>query len=342
MTAILVNARFQNRRLTGVERYAQEITRRFGNHVRLLVPDPGLQGAAGHFWEQVCLPARVGNRQMLWSPSNSGPLALRQQVVTIHDVGMLEHPEWFNPKFAAWYKFLLPRLARQVRLIVTVSEFSRQRIADVLGIPPERIVAIPNGVDSNHFRPRNADEIRTVQRRYGLPENYLLCVGTLEPRKNLPRLFQAWECLRPKYPDLKLVLVGAQAPLFRDRGFQTIPPEVQLTGYLNDEDLPAIYSGALLLVMPSIYEGFGLPVLEAMACRVPVVAAGGSAMPEVVGEAGCLVDPYSVDSIAWGIERLLADSSLRQVYASRGQIRAGLFSFDQSALATWTALQSVL
>ena len=244
----------------------------------------------GHLWEQTYLPLVVG-RRLLWSPCTTGPLAVARQVCTFHDVVPLEHPEWFSPRFAQWYAWLLPKLAKRVRHIVAVSEFTRGRIVELLGVSPERVTVIPNGVDACFF-PRGADEVRAAIQALGWPERYFLCLG-VELRKNTIKLLEAWRRAQNRLPEeIHLVLAGAGTlPGVHVDMSATLPPRTINAGYIEDKHMPAAYSGALCLVFPTLYEGFGLPALEAMACGSPVIVSNTTALPEVVGDAGLLVDP---------------------------------------------------
>ncbi|WP_218185331.1 glycosyltransferase family 4 protein [Calditerricola satsumensis] len=290
-------------------------------------------------WEQFVLPLQVGNR-LLWSPANTGPLAISRQVVTIHDAATLVHPEWFDPRFALWYRFLLPRLMRRVLRVITVSEFSRQQLVEYGGAREEDIVVIPNGVD-RRFKPASEEEIYSLRLRFRLMNPYILVVGSLEPRKNLRRLFMAWEQVQPILQEVDLVVAGSDGKVFRSLGFDHVPANVRLIGYVKDKDLPVLYSGAEVFVYPSLYEGFGLPPLEAMACGTPVITSNISALPEVVGDAALLVDPYCEESIATGILKVMEDRIFRENLRKSGLERSKLFTWDRTAELTWRVLKEV-
>src|SRR6266849_1151865 len=166
MTQIALNARFHSHQPTGMQRYALELSRRFADYLDPLTPSRPLRGPSGHLWEQLYLPSAVRGR-LLWSPNNTGPLAISKQVCTIHDLIPLDHPEWFNQRFARWYAWLLPRLAKRVQRIIAVSEFTRQRIVELLGVPTEKVAVIPNGVDA-HFSARDPQEIAAARRALGI------------------------------------------------------------------------------------------------------------------------------------------------------------------------------
>src|SRR5688572_17185883 len=181
-----VNGRYLVQRVTGIQRYAQEIVSRW-EPVPILKPSLGGKGASGHLWEQLRLPTLA--RGPLWSPSTTGPLAVRRQVVTIHDTAFVDHAECFSRMFAAWYQWLVPRLARRVQRIITVSQYSKQRIIEVCRVPAEKVEVILSGVGPQ-FQPQSAEMLQRARKELKLPERYVLCVCSLEPRKNLRRLLE--------------------------------------------------------------------------------------------------------------------------------------------------------
>jgi glycosyltransferase involved in cell wall biosynthesis len=334
---VQVNGRYLVQRITGQQRYAREIVARLAERLEVIAPPQSTKGVRGHLWEQLALPRRV-NGGLLWSPSTTGPLRVQRQVVTIHDCAFFDQARCFSRAFAAWYQFLVPRLARAARAVITVSEFSKSRIVELCRVAPEKVHVVYSGV-GGQFRPYSADEIAVARQRLALPERYALCVGSLEPRKNLSRLLAAWKIAQPRLNGLSLVLAGAKGHVFRDAGFDQPPQDVHLAGYLTDELLPAVYAGAEMFVYPSVYEGFGLPVLEAMASGVPVITSNVTALPEVAGDSAMLVDPYNVESIAEAIERLAGDEELRIRLVQKGTSRAAAFSWDRTASQTWQVLE---
>jgi len=338
-TLIVINGRFLTRRITGVERYAGEILRCLEPSVRVVKPIHATSGLAGQLWEQFRLPGLLKPGEVLWSPANTGPLWVGNQVLTLHDLSAIEHPEWYTPAFSAWYRFLLPRLARRVRRVITVSEFSRCRILSYLRLPEEKVVCIPAGVDRRHFHPVSALEKERVRERYRLGEDYLLVVATLDPRKNLERLLLAWQQVGPRLRRIQLVITGGAVPVFRSPRPDFSADRVRWLGYVDDHDLPALYGGALAFILPSLQEGFGLSVLEAMACETPVIVANTGALPELVGEAGCYFDPLNLEEMKASIEQAATDKALRQELRSLGTQQADLYSWEKSARAVWKVLQ---
>lgn len=334
---IQVNGRYLHQRVTGMQRYAREIVSRLADAMDVIQPRQEGKGVRGHLWEQMVLPSRL-NKGLLWSPSTTGPLAVKHQVVTIHDTAFVDQPQCFTRAFAAWYQYLVPRLARRVRKIITVSNFSKERIADYCRIPLDKIVAIHSGVDPR-FQPVEPSRVEETRQRLGLPAQYVLFVGNLEPRKNLLRLLQAWHTLPHQQLGLSLVLVGTKQHVFRDIGLTEPPQAVHFAGYLDDADLPTVYSGAEMFVFPSIYEGFGFPVLEAMACGVPVVCSNNTSLPEVAGTAAHFIDPYDIESIADGILRVAQDETLRATLREAGLANAKRFTWQSTIDATWRTFE---
>jgi len=337
---VSVNARILASPTTGVQRYLMELLERMPA-LRSVAPACQLTGLAGHAWEQIVLPTRVRGT-MLWSPSNTGPLAVRRQVVTIHDVVPLDHPEWLNPRFAAWYRFLIPRLAQRAGRVIVVSEFTKKRLLVHCGVRPEKITVIHLGADKR-FRPRPANEVARARATLAIPDGpYVLAVGSLEPRKNLGRLLAAWAEVLPELPpDVTLVVAGGKGKrmVFADvPELRRLPERVCLTGYVPDELLPSLYAGAGVFIYPSVYEGFGLPPLEAMACGTPVIVGNRASLPEVVGDAGISVNPYDIDAIATAIAQVLVDPAIGAKLAPAALQRASRFSWDRAATQTWNVL----
>lgn len=336
MAQIAVNTRNLLSPVTGVQRYTLELLPFFEGRVDLIAPRRALSGISGHVWEQLVLPLRLLNRR-LFSPSNTGPLWVRDQVVTIHDAATFDHPEWFDPKFAVWYRLLLPVLVRRVRRVITDSEFSRQRLAAACRYPAERILVAPPGVNAR-FKPALPSQVLKLHQELGLPERYFLFVGSIDPRKNLAALLAAWQLVHPLIPDACLVLVGTRGSAFQMVRLPQGLPRVLHLGYLEDGCLPVLYSGALACLQPSLYEGFGLTVLEAMACHTPVLASKIPALLELTAGNAVLVDPLDVSDIGAGIHRLAVEAYLRKELAEGGAARASNFRWENAAALIWQAL----
>jgi len=237
---------------------------------------------------------------------------------------------------------LIPRLVHKAQKVIAVSEFTKSRICDVASLKPNKVIVIYNGIDER-FRPKSFEEIDQVKVALGIANfRYILTVATIEPRKNMQRLLEAWSTIYSRLPrDIWLVVAGAKGKdiIFKNTSLDELPPKVCMPGYVPDEYLPTLYSGAIALIYVSLYEGFGLPPLEAMACGTPVLTSNVTSLPEVVGDAALMVDPYDVDAIAEGIKRLIEDDNLRKELSQKGLVRAKLFSWDRTAEITWSVLK---
>jgi glycosyltransferase involved in cell wall biosynthesis len=328
---IVVNGRFLGRRVTGVERYGREILRQIGNSVRIETTRG--QGLRGHAWEQFLLPAKLNQHCILWSPANTGPLMIKHQALTIHDLSPLEHPEWFQASFAAWYRLFLPILARRVRKVFTPSEYVKQKVIRRFGI--NNVTVTPNGVDRSVFHPK------AKQTRFDLPECYVLFVGTLEPRKNLNMLMRAWNEIKDDFKEIWLIVVGVSRNVFRSVQLSHDVERVRFLGYVDDQELAGLYANATLFVLPSQDEGFGLPALEAMASGTPVIFSDGGALPEVVGEAGLIFYLSNPVELKKTLIECLANAKLRCELKEKGLARAQEFSWQTTAELVWKNLHEI-
>jgi glycosyltransferase involved in cell wall biosynthesis len=289
----------------------------------VLRPPGRLAFRAGHAWEQVALPLLARGSSLILSPANLAPLAAgRRNVVLIHDVAALRRPEAYGRVYAAYQRRLLPAVARKARRVITVSEFSRAEIAELLGVPRAGIEVAPNGVDAR-FSP-GADPAPAAE-RFGLDRPYVLAVGTRSARKNLGALSQASRRLGEL--GVELVVAGSARGYLRGEE----PPEgLRRLGYVEDPLLPGLYAGARALAMPSLHEGFGLPCLEAMAAGVPVVAARSGALPETCGDAALLVEPEP-EALADALVAAATNAELRERLSRAGTARAARFGWDAAA-----------
>ena len=273
------------------------------------------------------------------------PLREVPAVLTVHDLIFHRMPEHHKPLNRWYLRWTLPLYCRRVDHIIAVSNATRQDLMAAYQLPAEKITVIHEAADPR-FRPQPRNVQERVQVAYGLPERYILYVGTIEPRKNLELLLAAWAPLYQSGACPPLVIVGKRGWL--SEGFfaalESSPARegVHLTGYVSDADLPAIYSGATLFVWPSLYEGFGLPPLEAMACGVPVVCADVSSMPEVVGEAALRIDPTNEESLREGLLRLAREPELQEDLRARGLARAATFSWARAAQETLCVYDRIL
>jgi alpha-1,3-rhamnosyl/mannosyltransferase len=226
--------------------------------------------------------------------------------------------------------------------VIAVSAATRADLLRHFRVPAERVVVIPEAVDAE-FRPRPMEEVQAVRQRYHLPEHYLLYLGINKQHKNLVRLVEAYARLEPGVP--ALVLAGREDPRYpqaRQRAAELgLAERVRFPGDIANADLPALYSGAMLFVFPSLYEGFGLPPLEAMACGTPVACSQASSLPEVVGEATLRFDPYDVEAIAQGLRQAVQDEPLRKHLGEAGVARAAQFTWERAARETMRVYDEV-
>ncbi len=312
---------------------------------------------------------------VLFVPAHVLPLVHpRRSVVTVHDLGYRHEPQAHRPLDRLYLDISTRYNARAASHVIADSAATKRDLVQLYGTDPQRITVIPLGLDELFQPVSDAARLAAVQAKYGIPGDYLLYVGTLQPRKNLVRLIEAWgkvigdwrleigdcEIANRKSPianrqsaigNWTLVIAGKRGWLYEEI-FATVRKlglegQVLFPGYVPEEDLPALLSGATAFVLPSLYEGFGLPVLEAMACGTPVIAANVSSLPKVVGDAGLLVDPLDSEALAADMQRLLTDTapstplraSLRAELRQRGLARAKLFSWPRCARETLAVLE---
>ncbi|MGC9314792.1 MAG: glycosyltransferase family 4 protein, partial [bacterium] len=263
--------------------------------------------------------------------------------VTIHDLSAQFFPGQHSLKHRLSQKFLRPSMKKADR-IIAVSEFTSREIARYCPKAEDKIRVVHNGVGEN-FVPTDEKTKSEIKSRHGLPERFALFVGTLEPRKNVGRLVEAFG-KATNIEDLKLVIAGGKGWLYGEI-FESVKKlgledRVIFPGYIPSEDLPALYSSAEFFCYPSLYEGFGLPVLESMACGTPVLTSRDSSMSEVAGEAALLADPMDIDSIAEGILKLASDETLRKNLAEKGLSRAKKFSWKSCATKTLDIYREIM
>jgi glycosyltransferase involved in cell wall biosynthesis len=290
--------------------------------------------------------ARLG-LDLLHSPDFIPPaFGYRRSVITVHDLNFLYYPQFLTAESRRYYSGQIKWAVRRADHILADSHSTKADLVSMLDVPPEKIGVVYLAADPT-YRPLAEEEARRVSAKYGLEPGYLLFVGTLEPRKNLPGLLQAYRLLRDAgTTDAPLVLVGGKGwlydEIFEHVGTLYLTEHVRFLHDVPDADLPGLYSAAGVLTMPSFYEGFGLPALEAMACGTPVVASDRASLPEVVGEAGLLVNADDPEDIAGALGRVLTDESLRARMRERGLAQAARFTWDRAARETLSVYRNVL
>ena len=365
--SVYINGRFLTQPLSGVQRYAREILTALDEQlaksphlqdsfgpIEVLVPrfmEGDLQpdipnwsvlrlrqvsGARGHIWEQTSL-LRASRNGVLLSLCNSGPIGHRAQVLAIHDAHIYQIPQAFAPSYRWLHRTLRPQLARRAAGLITVSDYSASTLSRYLGVAEDRFTVIPNSAE--HILRHKTDS--DVPARYGLkPRGYILAVGTHSPNKNLQALIQAYRSAGPNLPDL--ALAGGSVPGLAHQTFKD-GNRIHALGRVPDHDLRGLYEGAAAFVFPSLFEGFGIPPLEAMQLGVPVLCARTGAMPEVLGDAPIWFDPRDTGSISHALARFAAmDCSERTMRIELGRSRAAAYRWDRSAQVLVDLLTSVM
>lgn len=340
---IYINSRFLTQKITGSQRFAIEVSRQ----LRKLLPEARFVSPKniihydiakelevesfgklnGHLWEQIELPLylRKKGSPLLLNLVNTSPIFYENKIITVMDLSWKHFPNAVSKKFYLWYKFLIPKICKNSKLIFTLSEFSKNDLFNELKINKDKTKIIHCSFSEN-FKFLNISR-----------EKIILSVASLQPYKNLEGLIKAFIFLKNKnkFFDYKLVLVGgynknvfAKTNLFE---LSKNRDDIVFTGYLSDEKLVEYYNKACLFVFPSFFEGFGIPPLEAMACGCPCVVSNAASLPEVCGDAAYYVNPYDVEDIARGIERVLTDENLRQDLIRKGFENIKRFSWQDSA-----------
>ncbi len=364
-TPLVVNARFLTQKVTGTQRFAVNISRELKrlNPNTIFVAPPSIDNQqlgdeldvkiiatfsyriyqklnlpANLLWEQINLPLYLyrHNTPILLNLVNVAPYLYKKNIITIHDLAFKLHPQFFSRKFSYLYNFLIPRLAQQARHIITVSQHSKNDICKHLKIPAKKVSTIYNAANFQ----------QTLDSQAPYPWPYILTVGALEPRKNIPRLIAAFN----KLPDrnLRLVIVGKSDPnVFSQVHELKIPTQKQdegkkrvvFTGYLEDQKLTALYQHAVCFCYPSLYEGFGLPPLEAQAQGCPVIVSKRASLPEIFGKSALYCDPEDIHDIAQKLQILNDNKDLQIKLELAGMKNCQRFNWRQSAKKVAAILQ---
>jgi glycosyltransferase involved in cell wall biosynthesis len=323
------------REIGGVERWARELAEHLPQlhpeRYTVIRPPAALAHGAGHAWEQLALPLAARRSELLISPANLAPLAGRGNVVVIHDAAPFHDPAWQGRAYRGWHRFLLPRIARRARLVIVPSEYVRGELVELLGLDAGRVLAIPPGVDARFADPPAPEPLL---RRLGLERPYVLAVGTDSPRKNLGLLDRIAPALESA--GLQVAIAGSGRSYLP----RSEPGGARRLGYVPDADLPALYAGAAGFAMPSHYEGFGLPCIEAMAAGTPVVASDRAALPEACAGAALLADPDDPDAFVAALTE--AAGPARNRLAEAGRARAAGLRWERSAGLVDAAISDLL
>jgi len=291
-------------------------------------------------WEQSVLPLRLKQKRIDVCHGATFVTPLLKtcgHVVSIHDMTFHLTPERHSPFKRAYFRAMIPEMVRRSEKVIAISESTKRDLVRLMDIDEEKICVTHLGVDTR-FRPiTDEEELTKVRQKYNLPAKYILYVGLIEPRKNVEALVDAYHT-DSMHTEFELVLAGnlgwGYAPLLEKIRKSQLRDRIRMPGYVADSDLPALFSMAATFVYPSAYEGFGLPVLEAMACGAPVITSQVSSLPEVAGDAAILVDPSDPRALVTALQRVLADDQLRRSLSEKGIQRARLFTWEKTAQKT--------
>lgn len=341
---------------TGFGNYVLNMVEQFkrvgGDHEYVLIApneERDLSAPKRFWWDQWTLPikARQAGVSILHQPAFSAPFLFAGKVVlTVHDLIAIFYgqdiPFWSRQYFGRW----MPFSYRRADAIICISEHTKKDVIRVLGLPEEKITVTYLAAGSQYHPVRSKVATGRITQKYRLTQPYLLHVGTVNPRKNLEFLVKVFAEVVKSMPSYKLVITGKKGwyseGLFKLVQLLGLTDHVIFTGYIDDRDKPALYSGASLFLFPSLYEGFGLPLLEAMQCGVPVISANGSSMPEVAGRAGILLPPDDINGWVKTTRRVLASAKLRQTMVSQGLVQAKKFSWSKTARETVKVYESLM
>ncbi|MDD3944477.1 MAG: glycosyltransferase family 1 protein [Bacteroidales bacterium] len=335
---LYINGRYLSQKLTGVNRFAYEICNALASlNAEFIIIAPKMISkeydvskfnikhwgvGKSHFWEQISLPLffTFKRKYLLINFTGLGSLLLKKQIITIHDMSFWRHPEWFSKKYYLYYKFFRPLIVKNIFHILTLSEFSRREIIDCLNVPSDNISIVNCAVSSSFI---NSQIIE------GHFENneFILTVSSIEPRKNLSRLLEAMELLNN---DIKLLIIGSSNPVFSELNLKS-SEKVFFLGRVSDQQLKWYYSNAKLFIYPSVYEGFGLPPLEAMSMGCPTAVSDIDVFHEVFDDASLFFDPYDITDIANCLNELLNSTIIRKELILKGFNQVSKYNWINSA-----------
>jgi len=267
-----------------------------------------------------------------------------KSLLTVHDLSFLKYPEFFSARKNFWHRLVkAKKLLKRFSLVIAVSENTKRDIVELGGINPDKVRVIYSGVGEEYKKLPLINyqfSVKRVRDKYNLPERFILYLGTIEPRKNVDGIIRAYNQLRVmscELRDYKLIIAGARGwkseNIYREWDKSAFKNDIKFLGYVEPDDKIYLYNLASVFIYPSFYEGFGFPPLEAMACGVPVVASFASSLPEVVGDAALMVDPYNINDLAGALEKVLVDENLKNKLIARGLEQAKKFSWRETARA---------
>ncbi|MBI5816512.1 MAG: glycosyltransferase family 4 protein [Nitrospinae bacterium] len=304
----------------------------------------------GDIWENVSLPLLLRKKgvNVFHGPAFMIPLLKGHvgTVVTIHDIVSFRMPHTIPTKYALYMQLLIRTVTKRAEMVITVSEFNKRELVELLNVPEKKIKVVHHGV-SPQFKPAvSGIDKGALKSRFGINNRYMLFVSNLEPRKNLVRLMQAYDKVRETLNgEYQLVICGKKGWLYKDilKTYEQLKGEgnIIITNYVNEADLLTLYQNADMFVFPTLYEGFGLPVLEAMACGAPVITSNVSSLPEIAGDAAELIDPLSVEAISGAMLKLAGSADLRRSMRENGLRQAAKFSWKETARRTLEVYNSL-
>ncbi|MBR3071706.1 glycosyltransferase family 1 protein [Fibrobacter sp.] len=342
---IAVNARFLTQPITGVQRFALEISRGLQllcnkNEIKFFAPHNILQEAeanefdveiigshTGHLWEQFDLPQHLKKKgsPLLLNFCNTAPVFYSNKISTLHDITYIRFPKTYSIAFRLFYQAIIPRVLKSSKHVFTVSEFSKKEICNYYHLLDEKITVVHNAVNDS-FHPQSNEKLTK--------ENYLLAVSSVKESKNFEMIVKAFEGVSKEMGNLKLFIVGdLKSGSFSSINLDTLTsnPKIKLLGRVSDAELVELYSNAIAFLFPSLYEGFGIPVLEAQACHCPVIASNAASMPEVLANSADLVHPHNIDDWIQAIYNLVKNTEHRNQLIESGIRNISRFSWNQSA-----------
>ncbi|MDD5043406.1 MAG: glycosyltransferase family 1 protein [Patescibacteria group bacterium] len=308
-----------------------------------------LTSSLRRFWTQWRLSWEMikDKPDILFVPAHTIPLIHpKRTVTTLHDIGFERFPEIYNFQELAYHRFSARFAIKHAKRVITVSNFSKQEMIDIYGADPEKISVVYNGYNSDLYKKLPKEEASSILEKYNISQPYFLFLGRLEEKKNVAGLIRAFNLLMrdERFGDYKLVLVGRSGYF----GYQKIKDEIFHSpvkdkilelGWVEEQDLPAFYNGATAFIFPSFYEGFGIPITEAMACGTPVVCSNRAALPEIAGGAGILIEPENFEEFGRKMGEVVNDENLRRTLIEKGLERAKLFSWKKCAEETMKILK---
>jgi glycosyltransferase involved in cell wall biosynthesis len=353
---IIINCRFLTQKITGVQRFAIEIClelKKINKNLRFVAPYNIIQNdtaeklgveiigkKSGYYWEQIELPnfLRKNGNPLLLNLCNTAPISYKNNALVIHDICCLKHPEWFSKKFYLFYKLLIPNLVKSVRCLFTVSDFSKREISYRFNYPLERITVINNAVNVRATRINQNGNSKFLN-----SEKYILAVSSISPRKNFSGIIASY--IKLNDPSIDLVLVGEGYKSF-PQIYLEIPDHlkdrIHFLGYVNDDELERLYSKALMFVYPSLYEGFGIPPIEAMSYGCPVIVSNTTSLPEVCKQGAIYVNPKDISEIEVAIRKLLESMEYRKEMIERGYEVVSSYSWQGSAFKLFQSIKAAV